>query len=214
MTPPSIKAGERVVISGRTGSGKTALGAWLLAKSTQHWVILNPKHTAGYKNLPGANVLKGFNVRKMEKSIEKHQFTVINFTGAEANDPMFMDSIISYLHTNFENIGVCVDELYSIHKKGQPGPGLVGWLTRGRELRQSFLGMTQRPAWVSRFVYSEAGAIVGMDLTMKDDRKRLFETTGADGFLKRMDAYYWRWYDVSNDAASFWAPVPLIKKAE
>jgi hypothetical protein len=200
-------------LSGRSGSGKTELAGWLLSHSLQHWVIFNPKHTAGYKKLPDANVLQGFDARKVAKSLEAHRFTIINFTGAEST-PAFMDSVIEWLHESYTNIGLCCDELYTLHTNGRPGPGLIGWLTRGRELKQSFIGLTQRPAWVSVFLYSEANYIVGMDLTMKDDRKRLFETTGEAGFLKRLDAYYWRWYDVSNDSASFWAPVPLTNVKE
>lgn len=216
MSPPpipSIKAGERAVISGRTGSGKSALGAYFLNRSRQHWIILNPKHTAAYRDLPGVNVLQGFDARKVNKSIESHQFTCINFTGEESN-PAFMDGVIAWLCENYTNIGVCCDELYTLHTRGNPGPGLIALLTRGRELKQSFLGMTQRPAWISVFTYSEASYIIGMDLTTPADRKRLYENTGEAGFLKRLSAYYWRFYNVGNDAATFWGPVPLLKTTE
>lgn len=207
---PIIPPGKRGVVAGRTGSGKSTLGCWLLNRSVQHWVILNPKWTKAYSALPDANILNGFNKSKMDKSIEKHRFTIINFSGDQSN-PEFIDAVIDYLHQSYENIGLCADELYSLHKAGQCGQGLIGWLTRGRELKQTFLGMTQRPAWVSKFIFSEADFICSMDLSLADDRKRMYEFTGDENFNDRLDPHKWLWYDVGKDKISKFGPVPLIK---
>jgi hypothetical protein len=207
---PIIPAGKRAVVAGRTGSGKSTLGCWLLNRSQQHWVILNPKWTKAYSALPDANILRGFNLGKMEKSIDKHRFTIINFNGSESN-PDFLDAVTSHLHERYENIGLCADELYSMHKAGQCGAGLTGWLTRGRELKQTFLGMTQRPAWVSKFIFSEADFISSMDLSLADDRKRMYEFTGDNNFQDRLDPHRWLWYDVGKDKIAKFGPVPLIK---
>lgn len=207
-TLPKPKPGERIVVSGRTGSGKSVLGKWLLERTHQHWVIFNPKNTKAYASLPDANVLNRFNASRVESSIAKHKYTILNFAGNE-NNPEFMDQVIQWLHDHYQNIGLVADELYTLHANGRPGPGLVSWLTRGRELRQSFIGLTQRPAWVSRFVFSEADYIVGMDLTLPEDRKRMRDNTGFQGFLNRLPPHHWRWYDVSADSDTLWGPVPI-----
>lgn len=209
---PSIGNGKRAIISGRTGSGKSTLGCWLLNRSRQHWVILNPKWTAAYKSLPDAKVITRIDQSAINSSLEKNRFTIVNFDGKTANAE-YMDAVIEHIHGSFENVGLCVDELYTLHTGGRPKQGLVGWLTRGRELKQSFLGMTQRPAWISRFCYSEADYIVGMDLSLKIDRKQLYECSGNGHFLNRLEPRKWLWYDVNVDSISLLGAVPLIKTA-
>lgn len=211
-TLPRLNAGTRTVIAGRTGSGKTTLAAYLLLmRSYQHWVILNPKHTAGYKDLPGAIVMDGWNADKFDKAIEANRFVVINFRKEETNAE-FMDDVVAWLHENYDDIGIAADELYYLHSNGKPGNGLIGLLTRGRERNQTFLGLMQRPAWVSRFCYSESDNIVGMALNLKDDRKRMVEATGHEGFSQTLHKREWLWYTVDADAAVLWGAVPLTKE--
>jgi energy-coupling factor transporter ATP-binding protein EcfA2 len=206
---PRLETGTRTVIAGRTGSGKTTLAAYLMEKrSRQHWAILNPKHTAGYKDLPDAVVMDGWKPAKFDKLIEKHRFVVINFHKEQTKaEPM--DDCLTYIHDGFEDIGIACDELYYLHVGGKAGDGLTGVLTRGRERNQTFLGLMQRPAWVSRFCFSEADNIVCMALNLEDDRKRVFEMTGDERFMSSLPKRHWRWYNVDADMASLWGPVPL-----
>lgn len=208
-TLPQIQPGKRAMVSGRTGSGKSTLACWLLSRSRQHWLILNPKHTAAYKGLPDCEVLARFDENTVSKSIEKHRFTLLNLSGDQAT-PDYMDTVIQWLHESFEDIGLCVDEAYTLHTGGKAGDGLVGWLTRGRELRQSFLGLTQRPKWLSLFCFSESDYIVEMDLTISDDRKRVFDFTGHPASLERLPPHRWLWYDVGSDSIAKYGPVPRI----
>ena len=214
MPLPTLDPGVRAIAAGRTGSGKTTLAAYLMARrSRQHWLILNAKHTAGYKSLPDVNVLTKFNAREMEKSINKHRFTLLNFARNEMS-PEFQDTVISYTHDNFENIGLCVDELYYLHDQGRPGEGLIAWLTRGRERQQTFLGLMQRPKWVSKFCFSESDIIIGMALNLRDDRKTMVEMSGDEGFAAKLSPRLWRCYTVADESADLWGAVPLIQSEE
>ncbi len=206
---PEIKPDKRAIISGRTGSGKSTLACWLLSRSNQHWLILNPKWTKAYQALPESEVFEGFKESDIMRSLGKNRYTIINFPGSQANAE-YMDGVVDYIHNCFENIGLCADELFTLHTGGKAGPGVTGWLTRGRELKQSFVGLTQRPAWISRFAYSEADYIVGMDLVLADDRKRLFEASGNPHFLQRIPPRRWLWYDVGMDTIEKYGPVPPI----
>lgn len=205
---PLIEPGKRAIISGRTGSGKSTLANWLLNRSPLHWIIINPKWTKSYNKLTDLNIIKKFDVKTIERSIYKFKYTVYNPTSAEA-DNEFLDAVILYLHQSYSELGLVIDELYTVHKNGIAGEGLISWLTRGRELKQSFIGLTQRPAFVSKFVYSEADYVGIMSLSMLADRKRVFEFTGRPEVLKKLDARDWLWYNVSADDLRYFGSVPL-----
>lgn len=206
---PLIKRGTRTIVSGRTGSGKTTLAKYLMEKrSPQHWVILNPKHTQGYRTLPNVVVLDGWDPRKFEKAIMEHRFVLLNFKRNELNHD-FMDGVILHIHENYDDIGICCDELYYLHKGMEAGDGLIGLLTRGRERNQSFLGLVQRPKRISLFAFSESDHIVSMALNLEGDRARMVEATGNEDFIISLPKHVWRWYNVDADTAQLWGPVPI-----
>jgi energy-coupling factor transporter ATP-binding protein EcfA2 len=207
LNNPRVDPGKRAFIAGRTGSGKSTLGCYLLEHTVGHWIILNPKHTAAYKNLTDVQIVTKFRERDVARELMKNKFTLLNLSGSQAS-PGFMDDIIQWVHEDFKDIGVCADELYTLHNNGRPGDGLTGILTRGRELRQSFIGLTQRPAWVSRFLLSEADYLCEMDLVLEDDRERMFQASGQDAFLHRVRDYRFLWYDVTQDKLQLYSPVP------
>ena len=207
--PPVLNDGIRVTVAGRTGTGKTTLARYLLERSPQHWFIINPKHTEGYKKLPGVVILHDLKESELRKAIQRSKYVLLNISGADAT-PDAIDSLIGWVHDNYRGVGICVDELYTAHaSSGRAGPGLVGVLTRGRELKQSFLGLTQRPVWVSRFVWSEADCIISMDLTLESDRDVLVEHTGQPEFEDRIMHHRWLAYSVPDDKLELFNPVPL-----
>lgn len=203
-----INPGKRAVVAGRTGAGKSSLANFLLQGSPGHWVVLNPKWTKAYDKLPGANVVEGLDLKKIAKSLEENRFTIVNPKPNQMS-PELLDLWIQWLHENYTDLGLCLDESYSVHTNGKAGSGLIGWLTRGRELKQSFLALTQRPAWLSKFLFSESDYICSMSLTMEEDRKRMFEFTGRHKFLEKLPPYEWLWYDVGADSLKYFEPVPL-----
>lgn len=210
VTIPTINRGKRAIVAGRTGNGKSTLACFLLARSPGHWLIINPKHTRAYASLPDAVVLTDIKGSKIEAAIQKHRFVIINPSGGDATVEV-LDGLIEWAHSKYTDLGICCDELYTLHRNGRAGDGLLGWLTRGRELGQSFLGLTQRPRWVSQFLFSESDYVGTMDLSLDQDRKRMFEMTGERNFLDRLEAYRWLWYDVGKDKIRKFSPVPLDK---
>lgn len=205
---PRINPGKRAIVAGRTGAGKSSLGTWLLKRSPGHWLILNPKWTKAYDNLPDAKKIEGIKLKEIARSLEENRFTIVNPRNSESRHDI-LDLLILWLHENFTDVGLCIDESYAVHNGGKAGEGLIAWLTRGRELKQSLLALTQRPAWLSKFLFSEAEYICGMSLNLEDDRKRMKEFTGKDQFLLKIPNYKWYWYDVSNDTLQLFGPVPL-----
>ncbi len=208
-TLPSIDPGRRATIAGKTGTGKSTLAVWLLERSPQSWIILNPKHTAAYRKLPDSIIFRRFDAGKIRSALRRYKYVSLNFSNDEA-DPEFLDAVIDWLHNDIKNVGLCADELYTLHSaSGRAGDGLIGWLTRGRELKQSFLGLTQRPAWISRFLFSEADFVGSMKLTREDDRKRMVQETGRREFANRLQGHQWLWYNDAADDITLYGPVPV-----
>lgn len=203
---PKINPGERAVVAGRSGSGKSTLAKWLLLNSPGHWVIINPKWTRAYDTLPGVVKIKGFNMPKIDDAIYKNRFVVVDPTQAQASMEV-MDAFIQHIHDSTMNMGVVVDELYTIHNNGKAGDGLISLLTRGRELKQSFLGLTQRPVWVSPFVFSESNYICEMSLNLLSDRKRMYEFIGHEKAEEKLPPHEWLWYRAEADKLRHFLPV-------
>ncbi len=208
MELPRVNPGQRAVIAGRSGSGKSTLGRWLLQQSPGHWVILNPKWTKAYDKLPDVVKIKGFKLPQIERAITTNRFVVVDPVQSEAT-PEIMDLFVQWIHDNFTNVGVVADELYTLHKNGKAGDGLLSLLTRGRELKQSFSGMTQRPAWVSQFVFSESNYIGEMSLNVDADRKRMYEFIGHEKARDKLPPYMWLWYDTEKDNLRLFERVPM-----
>ena len=74
--------------------------------------------------------------------------------------------------------------------------------------------LSQRPMWLSRFVWSESNYFAVFNLTDLDDRKTIGRFIGnsaaADDFRrgKRLPEYNCLWYDVAKQETCQFAPVP------
>lgn len=207
---PIVKPGKRVTAAGFTGSGKSTWACWMLMRSPGKWVILNPKHTAAYQSLPDSTVINTLDFATLEKAMQDKEirFFIVNPQSDEAS-PDNLDDFVMLLHQRWSNIGLCCDELYALHKGAHAGQGLIGWLTRGRELKQSFIGLTQRPAWLSQFLFSEADYLVAMRLRLRKDRRKIYEMTDEEIFLSIVPKHHWVWYDQESSEYTHYGPVPV-----
>jgi hypothetical protein len=198
------------LIAGKNGTGKSVLACYLLSQSPGHWIIINPKHTKSYSGLGGKVVdTSGRWLKKLTKSLTENRFTVFNPDGDLA-EPEALDQIIKYLHDKYENFGLCADELYTLHTGGRAKSGLLALLTRGRERKQSFIGLTQRPSWISQFCFSESEYFGCLGLQIEDDKKRMCRITGRDEFSMDLRNHSWLWYNAEKDIMKKFGAVPII----
>lgn len=204
---PFVDTDKRAVFVGRTGSGKTTVARWFLRRSPGTWIILNTKGDPGFAKMPESISVDTFNVDNIEPYFETHKYIIVNPPHG-MNNPEMCDAFIEALHVSYEGIGLYVDELYQVMENGRAGQGIIGWMTRGRALQQPFIGSTQRPAWVSRFVFSEADYYGVLTLNLKTDRKIIYDFVGDETVMRNPPPRYWRWYEIDKDKLTLYGPVP------
>lgn len=200
---PRVPKGKRALILGRTGSGKTAGAVWLLSRSPGKFFVLNAKHDelmtkiGPQVELDRASILEG---------LKKSRVVVCN---PKTTSQESFDDLIGELGETTKNLGFCCDELLYLHKgNGQAGPGLLGWLTRGRSRGQSFIGATQRPAMISQFCYSEADYYMVYHVPLRKDQLKI-DDFSRRGVSRDRGPYQWGWYDVGADKLQEYGPVPF-----
>jgi len=191
---------QRVAVMGRTGSGKTVLGAWLLSMSPfdkQPYVMIDYK---------GDELLNGID-RVREIGLKDKLPTQPGLYIVHPKPKLDDDDMEAWLHKvwNQGHIGLYGDEAYQIPERG----AFEGILTQGRSLRIPVISLTQRPSWISRFVFSEADFFAVFHLNDKEDRKKVKRFIHSDADLEgRLDDYHCHWYDVGKDFHCLLSPVP------
>lgn len=204
MERPKIhlpKADDRTAVIGRTGSGKTQLGVWLLSTQAidrMPWVIIDYK---------GDELIGG-----IERAEEIDYETIPSKPGVYIlrvlpDDETQLDDWFRRVW-EVGGIGVYVDEGYMI---GQRSKWFNACLTQGRSKRIPMIVLTQRPLWLSRFVFSESSYFFVFDLTDADDLrvvKRFIKSDARNNLDDQMPKYHSRYYDVANRSIARLGPVP------
>lgn len=167
MARLTIKQSERVLIVGKTGSGKTYLAEKLTGSLTR-LIVLDPK-----------GQLKGrFNLEEWGSSTEKA------IKGGEAvrvraalppgqSGADYWESILALAY-HAGNITIYIDEIYGVVPPGsKPDVWLTAAYTRGREKNVAVWGASQRPVWVPLISLSEADWFFVFRLQLPEDRARM-----------------------------------------
>lgn len=197
-----LKPGSRTTLCGKTGSGKSTIAITMLRKSRQKWILIDPKADDKIATLNPAVIhsLKLADVQRAWK--EGYQYVAIQ--PPPQTKPLDIDAFILDAYENLTNFGVYIDELYYIHNAGRAGDGLTAILTRGRSDKITYLGATQRPAWISLFCLSEADYIAQFKLQLENDRKRIYSVTGEAVMLNNPPApYSFYYYDSPGDSLRY-----------
>jgi tRNA uridine 5-carbamoylmethylation protein Kti12 len=171
MTEITVKSNERVLLTGKTGSGKT-YAAELLTRPLPRLIVLDPKGTLGAWGLaPFDREAR----RLLRNGDPIRARVVVSFN--KPSDETWEDAFLAVL-----NAGDCtlyIDEIYGVVDPGAKPPPLLNAIwTRGRELGIGGWGATQRPVWVPMFVLSEAEHFFCFRLTVEEDRRRMSSFMG------------------------------------
>jgi hypothetical protein len=206
MRLPTSK--QRVLVNGRTGSGKTQFAVWLLSQAnylSSPWVVLNQKCTAIIDNIPGA--------KHVENNFRPKRPGIYIYHHIPDKDDDALNELLWYVWGR-GNVGVYMDEGYMIPPRL---PSLNALYTQGREKHIPMITLTQRPSGMSRFAVSESDFFALFPITDKEDRKRvqgyiptdleaiLAPEAGAASILPEFHCLY---FDVAKNTLEIVRPVP------
>lgn len=228
---PSIlpEKGQRTLTAGATGSGKTYFNVWaMLHEPHAPMLIFDTKDEEKFPTLPKARVVTTWDGPEgviETTDDETVDYIVFRPAVAELAEP---DKLDAYLHRAYELAGsggplagvpIYIDEIYSFHKNGRAGPGLVALLTRGRSRGLTTLMSTQRPSFLSRFAITESQRFYIFRLVDRRDRQILgnvipnfdddYQAADESGALKDNMFFY---YKIGDRKAQLMKPVVLDKK--
>lgn len=190
---------QRVAVIGRTGSGKTQFGTWLLSKSSfdrQPYVVIDYK---GDDLLCSIDRIREIGLREVPK--HPGLYTIRPTPDQENEVEEWLWRVWKQ-----EHVGLYVDEGYVLPEKG----AFQAVLTQGRSKRIPVICLTQRPSWLSRFVFSEADFYAIFHLNDRRDQLTVQAFTPRErmNLKNRLPDYHAYWYDVGRDNAFQMKPVP------
>lgn len=168
----AIRTNERVLLVGKTGSGKSYMARALVA-GIQRLIVLDPKGTLGAEFAADWNLEDWSNRGAQLLAKGKPVRLRVPPPGPDA-DPV--EYWRPYLLAAYEarNVTVYIDEMYGVVPAGrQMPPELQALYTRGRELGIGVYAATQRPSWIPLFAISESEWLFTFRLMLEDDKKRM-----------------------------------------
>jgi hypothetical protein len=196
---------DRTLIIGRTGSGKTYAGLFLLSKmpfDEMPWVVIDYK---GDKNIaripfahsitineipimPGIFVLRPLHTQKLE-----------------------METFLTEVWKR-ENIGLYIDEGFML----AGSDALDTILIQGRSKNVPVIMLTQRPVDISRYAFSESQHYLLFPNHDKREQKTvsefmpIFQTRNSGDHL--IPPFHFYYYDITQRDAERMSPVPSLDK--
>src|SRR5271165_1556681 len=152
---------QRIAIVGRTGSGKTIAGLWHLSNANfdvMPWVIIDYKTDEHIGKIERAQYIDSSYTPK------NPGIYVIQPEPDDENMREFLTRIWQR-----EGTGVYLDEGYMIGENKKVEQRFKTLLTQGRSKHIPMIVLSQRPVWISRFVWSESDFYQVFDIAMEDD---------------------------------------------
>ena len=191
---------DRISVCGHTGSGKTIFANWLLSHQPldrKRWIVIDYKYDDFLNSINKTRELE------VDARLPKHPGLYIVHPHPSQEDEV--EALLWKIWEN-GNIGVYIDEAHMLPNKG----ALKSLLTQGRSKHIPMIVLTQRPAWTSRFVFSEANYYSVFQLVDPEDKKRVRAFINDD-LAEPLPEFHSRYHDVRKNRTFLMKPVPPIE---
>jgi hypothetical protein len=213
-----LEKGQRGLLVGKTGSGKTQNAIFQL-RNAVGWPVfmMDTKIEDHFFSVPEGDeelevVHSLADLRAIAKRPAKDwpDFVLVRPSADEVRNFEAMDEYSHFLYNNFGKCFIYYDELYNWHDNTRAGPGLINILTRGRSRGKTTLMASQRPAWISRFCITEADKFYIHKLNDARDYSTLSAVVPDIERVSKPPKYHFHHYDTGADmdAPVLYKPVP------
>lgn len=201
---------DRTSVVGKTGSGKTTAGLFLLSqqKMNKPWIVLDFK---------GDEKIMGLPLRDIKSTLPPPvEPGLYRLHSDPFDDPAIVNGFLRKVWQNGKT-GLFFDEAYMIpDRHGRTTQSTLRALyTTGRSRKIPIIALTQRPVDVIKYNFTEAEYHLVFRLPDKDDRDiarhripnekfdAIFGKHGTD-----LQEFHSLWYDVSRDKTFVLSPFP------
>lgn len=174
---------QHIAFIGRNGSGKTQAATDHLSTRSfdrMPWIIFDTKGDELLNEIHGTQEIDLSTVPKKPG---------LYITHPHPDDVEEIDAFFNKLWEH-ENVGIMVDEGYMI---GMRPRAFNRILTQGRSKHLPVIILSQRPLWLTKFVWSECTFFRVFSLSTKDDRKKInnfFEFWAWDSLPEFYSVYH------------------------
>lgn len=192
------KPSQHIAIIGRNGSGKSHAALWHLSKrnfDVMPYVIFDFKGDELVNSIARARHIDLGEMPKRPGIYVVHPTPYDTENGA-------VDAFLWRMYAR-ENIGGWIDESYML-QRSKPFETL---LVQGRSKHIPLTILTQRPVWVSRYIFSEASFFQVFTLIDRRDKQTVEAIIPVDLDSRLADYHSW-YYDVQRDELFVMEPVP------
>lgn len=190
------KTSEHTTIIGRTGSGKTQAGMWLLSHAP---FDMMPYVLIDYK---GDEVLNSIGAIHHSIYADPPEHPGLYIVHPMPHEEEAMESFLWKIHAK-GNTGLYFDEGFMAARL----KSLEAILMQGRSKKIPCFILSQRPSWMSRYAFSEASHFAVFHLNDRRDRMKVKEFFGNYS-EERLPDYHAQWYNVNHDRHFILPPVP------
>lgn len=166
--------GERALLVGSTGSGKSAFGCFLLQRlETSPIIIYDTKEEPKFEALKNSRIATTHS--EVVECLDDVNIDYVIYRPALSIvvEPEALDELLYTHYEHFHGVTAFIDEINQFHRNGRALQGLIGLLSRGRSRGITTIMGSQRPSNIPRFCITEAQKFYVFLLIDKLDKKRL-----------------------------------------